>query len=398
MTSDCPPIPAIVFGGEVSGLAVVRALGRAGVTVLVPQPAHPLVRGSRWHRPLHGAPPEGSPGGELAAWLDALPYGRSVLFPCSDPWLTTMAALPAAVAAAHVPVAPRNTALERLVDKARFGDAVAELGIPAPRTVGARTAADLAALSDEELSGSFLKPVDSYAFSARHGVKGLRPADRTEAVALLASLAAEELEVVVQEFVPGPPDAHVFVDGYVDRAGTLRACLARRRLRMFPPGLGNSTLSETIMLEDAADAVATVERLFAGIGFTGLFDAEFKRDERDGVAKILEVNARPWWQLGLAAAAGLDLTLLAYHDAAGGEPPASERYRVGVRWVHPVPDARAWWRSRGMGGNPGLPVRAWLGPGNAVWNRDDPRPLLAELVIMLKRAWRRYREAAGLRK
>lgn len=383
-----------MFGGDVTGLAVVRALGRAGVTVLVPQPAHPLVRGSRWHRPLHGAPREGS-GGELAAWLGALPYRRSVLFPCSDPWATTMAALPAAVSAAHVPVAPRNAALGRLVDKARFGEAVAELGVPAPRTVRARTAADLAALSDEELSGSFLKPVDSQAFTARHGAKGLRPADRTEAAGLLAALAAEGLEMVVQEFVPGPPDAHVFVDGYVDRAGTLRACLARRRLRMFPPGLGNSTLTETIRLGEVADTVAAVERLFAGIGFTGLFDAEFKRDERDGVAKILEVNARPWWQLGLAAAAGLDLTLLAYRDAAGGEPPPSERYRVGVRWVHPVPDARAWWRSRGRDGNPGLPVRAWLGPGNAVWNRDDPRPLLAELAMTLKRARRHYREAAG---
>ena len=42
--TDRPPIPAIVFGGEVTGLAVLRALGRAGVTVLVPEPAHPLVR------------------------------------------------------------------------------------------------------------------------------------------------------------------------------------------------------------------------------------------------------------------------------------------------------------------------------------------------------------------
>ncbi len=388
MTSDRPSIPAIVFGGDVTGLAVVRALGRAGVTVLVAQPAHPLVRGSRWHRPLNGAPPEGGADGELAAWLGGLPYERSVLYPCSDRWATAIAALPAAVSAAHVPVSPRNAALERLVDKARFADAVAELGVPAPRTVPVQTAADLAALSDEELGGSFLKPVDSQAFRARYGVKGLRPSDRAEAAAMLAALAAEGLEVVVQEFVPGPPDAHVFLDGYVDRAGTLRACLARRRLRMFPPGLGNSTLSETIMLADAADAVTAVERLFAGIGFTGLFDAELKRDERDGVAKILEVNARPWWQLGIAAAAGLDLALLAYRDAAGGEPPPSERYRVGVRWVYPVPDARAWWRSRGKGGDPGLPVRAWLGAGNAVWNRDDPLPLLAELAMMLKRARR----------
>jgi predicted ATP-grasp superfamily ATP-dependent carboligase len=384
--TDPPPIPAVVFGGDVAGLAVLRALGRAGVPVLVPQPAHPLVRRSRWHRPLEGAPREGGGGGELAAWLNALPYERSVLLPCSDHWATTMAVLPAVVAAAHVPVAPRRDALERLVDKARFADAVAELGVPAPRTVRARTAADLAALSDDELRGSFLKPVDSQAFSARRGAKGLRPADRAEAAALLPGLAAEGLEVVVQELVPGPPDAHVFVDGYVDRAGFLRACLARRRLRMFPPGLGNSTLSETIPLENVADAVSGLERLFAGIGFTGLFDAEFKRDERDGVAKVLEVNARPWWQLGLAAAAGLDLAVLAYRDAAGGEPPPTDRYRVGVRWVHPVPDARAWWRSRGDSGGLGLPVRAWLGPGNAVWSRDDPRPLLAELTVVLELA------------
>ena len=381
--TDRPPIPAIVFGGDIASLAVMRALGRDGVPVLVPQPAHPLVRRSRWHRPLPGAPREGSDGDELAAWLAGLPYERTVLFPCSDRWATTMAALPAEIAAAHVPVAPPRVALERLVDKARFADTVAQLGVPAPRTVPARTAADLDALSDEELRGSFLKPVDSQAFSARHGVKGLRPADRAEAAAVLPSLAAQGLEVVVQEFVPGPPSAHVFVDGYVDRAGRLRACFARRRLRMFPPGLGNSTLSETIRLADAADAVAALERLFAGIGFTGLFDAEFKRDERDGVAKILEVNARPWWQLGLAAAAGLDLVVLSYRDAAGGEPPPTERYRVGVRWVHPVPDARAWWRSRG---GPGLPVRAWLGPGNAVWNPDDLRPLLAMLTMSLERA------------
>jgi predicted ATP-grasp superfamily ATP-dependent carboligase len=304
-----------------------------------------------------------------------------------------MAALPADVAAAHVALTPRRDALERLVDKARFAETVAEFGIPAPRTVRARTAADLAALSDDELGGSFLKPLDSQAFRERRGAKGLRLADRAAAVALLPGLAAEGLEVVLQELVPGPPDAHVFVDGYVDRAGVLRACLARRRLRMFPPGLGNSTLSETIPLTYAADAVAELKLLFAGIGFTGLFDAEFKRDERDGVAKIIEVNARPWWQLGLALAAGLDLVVLAYSDVTGGEPPPTEHYRPGVRWVHPVPDARAWWRSRGAG--PGLPVRAWLGRGNATWTPDDRAPLLAELKAVRRGAGRRVRARLG---
>ena len=363
--------------------------------MLVPQPADPLVRRSRWHSPLHGAPREGAGGEELAEWLAALPHERTVLFPCSDRWAAALADLPADAAAAHVPIVPSAAALERLGDKGSFADTVTELGVQAPRTVRASAAAGVAALSDEELEGSFLKPVDSQAFAERYGVKGMRPTGRVEVDALLAELAEDGMEVVVQEFVPGPPSAHLFVDGYVDRAGVLRACLARRRLRMFPPGLGNSTLSETIPLALAADAIAGLERLFAGIGFTGLFDAEFKRDERDGVAKVLEVNARPWWQLGIAAASGLDLAVLAYRDAAGGEPPPADRYRVGVRWVHPLPDARAWWRSRGDPGDPGLPLRALAGPGNAVWSRDDPRPLLSELAAARRLVASRVSRAAA---
>ena len=32
------------------------------------------------------------------------------------------------------------------------------------------------------------------------------------------------------------------------------------------------------------------------IQFNGLFDAEFKKDPRDGNFKLIEINARSWWQ------------------------------------------------------------------------------------------------------
>jgi D-aspartate ligase len=387
-----PPV-ALVFGGDVTALAVLRPLGRAGVEALVPGVPTALARRSRYYRRAPGSLGAEASGEALAAYLRGLPFERSVLFPCSDHWAVALAALPEDVTRAHRPVVAPRAALEALVDKARFGEATAAHGVPAPRTLRARGPEDLDALSDEELRGSFLKPVDSQAFAAQFGVKGLRLHDRAQAAERLAEVGAAGHEVVVQEYIPGPPSAHVFVDGLVDRAGELRACLARRRLRFLPP-FGNSTLSESVPLEDAGSAVASLQRLFAGIGFTGLFDAEFKRDARDGEFKAIEVNARPWWQLPLTTAAGLDVVVAAYRDAAGLLPRELGGYRVGVRWVHPVPDLRAWWAGRRdpeqLGGSP---LRAWPGAANAVFSADDPLPVLSELAFTArgaaKVAWRR---------
>ena len=160
----------------------------------------------------------------------------------------------------------------------------------------------------------------------------------------------------------------------------MRACLARRRLRMYPPEFGNSTMSVTMPLDQAGPAVESLGRLLTGIGYNGLFDAEFKYDHRDGQFKVLEVNARPWWQLEIAAASGLDLCLMAYRDALGLPFAAGGDYHVGRMWVHPVPDLRAWWAGRRAGRVAGsIPPRAFFGAANAVFSLDDPKPLADEL-------------------
>jgi D-aspartate ligase len=187
--------------------------------------------------------------------------------------------------------------------------------------------------------------------------------------------------LLLQEFVPGPPTSHVFLDGYVDRSGVMRACLARRRLRMHPRALGNSTLSVTIALDEVSEALDSLRRLFEGLGYVGLFDAEFKLDERDGLFKILEVNARPWWQLALAEASGLEVCVMAYCDALGEPLPRSSAYRIGQCWVHPVPDLQAWWAGRLHGDREGgFPLRVWFTGTNAVFSWDDPVPAAADLL------------------
>jgi predicted ATP-grasp superfamily ATP-dependent carboligase len=383
---------ALVLGGDITGLAVVRACGRNGLPVYVAGANQRLVGRSRWHRRPPGADiAETDDGDELASYLRTLPFERSVLFPCSDRWALAAASLADDVAAAHVPTVAPLAVIRVLIDKELFARAAAESGVPAPRVLRPEA---VASLSADELSSFFVKPTLSQPFVEHFRVKGLTLETHHQASELLARCSEGGMDVLLQEYVPGPPTSHVFLDGYVDRSGVLRACLARRRLRMHPRAFGNSTLSVTIPLAEVSEALAGLRLLFESIGYTGLFDAEFKLDSRDGQFKILEVNARAWWQLELATAAGVDVCLLAYRDALGQPLPHVSSYKIGQTWVHPVPDLRAWWQARRAGDRTGgFPLRVWLGGANAVFSRDDPKPAVEELALTAKRVLRRLSRA-----
>jgi hypothetical protein len=121
---------------------------------------------------------------------------------------------------------------------------------------------------------------------------------------------------------------------------------------MFPLDFGNSTMTVSIALSDAEGAVDSLRRLFEDVGYTGLFDAEYKFDERDGLYKLLEVNTRAWWQIGLWPGCGVALCRLAYRDALGEPVEPVTAYEVGRRWVHDFRDLPAWLGERGRRLNP----------------------------------------------
>ena len=372
-------MPALVLGAGVTGLAVLRACGRRGVPVYSAGTDRNLVARSRWYQRLPGDDIEETSDGErLAAYLRALPFPMTVLFPCTDQWALAVASLPDDVAASHAATVAPLDVLRSLIDKELFSRAAAEYGVPAPRVLHAT---DLDAIEPDAFQSFFLKPKNSQVFAERFGVKALQLESRAQATELLGRMVEDGVELLLQEFVPGPPTSHVFLDGYVDRSGVMRACLARRRLRMHPRAFGNSTLSVTIPLDEVSVALDSLRRLFEGLGYVGLFDAEFKHDARDGLFKILEVNARPWWQLELAGACGLDVCAMAYRDALGEPLPQASEYRIGQSWVHPVPDLQAWWTGRVHGNRAGgLPLRVWFRGANAVFSWDDPKPAAEDLV------------------
>lgn len=328
---DYPPV--VILGAGITALGVLRIAARNRLPTFVAETADPLLRASRWYRALPGdigAPDEAT----FDEWLSRLPFERAVLIPCSDSWVSKVAGLGSATRQRFSSSVSASGTLQRFVDKGKFAELLRQTGTPHPFSTAVDTPADLATVPERVFPHAILKPRDSQQFMRRYGVKALHVRSREEAARSLAPLVDEGLAMILQEFVPGPPTSHFFVDGFVDASGELRGLLVRQRLRMYPADFGNSTFMVSVPPGVAADAVDAMKTLLSHVKYRGIFSAEFKRDPRDGAFKVLEVNARPWWFVDFTARCGVDVCRMAYDDALGRPVRTTDRYQIGRRSVY----------------------------------------------------------------
>jgi predicted ATP-grasp superfamily ATP-dependent carboligase len=379
-------VPVVVLGGGVSGLGVLRAFARRSITTYLVAPPGDLAWRSRHARPAPGRS-DASAAADLPTFLTSLDLRRAVLLPCSDAWARKVAALPQDVAAHYRSSSPSADALDAVVDKANFAALTRRAGVAHPESWPLDGVASLAGVPEDAFESAFLKPRDSQAFFRRFGVKAFWVRSREEAARRLAELENTGLGMQLQRYVPGPPANHVFVDGFVDRSGVVRCHFVRRRLRMYPPDFGNSSLMESIHPAEAPDAVAAAERLVATLEYRGIFSLETKRDEKSGACHALELNPRAWWYVGFAVDCGADVCRLAYEDALGEPVATIATYRVGRRCAYPSYDWSAVRQLRG-----GVSFLSWAADmvraDQPVWAWSDPGPALGE-------AWRTLKARLG---
>lgn len=387
MTSSAPTA-ALVLGGDHTGLSVIRALARKRIPQFAAGAGDTYVSRSRWHRRLPiGAGADPGPA-SLAEFLRRQPIDRMVLIPCSDAWAAAVAALDPTITHRFPASLPPSESVGICLDKARFAEALKGLGLPHPRTVRIDDPDRVSELWDS-LRQPFLKPRNSQAFRARFGTKGLRVATREEAVRRARETRDAGLDLLLQEYIPGPARSHHFVDGFVDRAGTVRARFARRRVRSHVEPFGDSSCMVSIPLEVARAAVGTLDRLLPALRYRGIFNAQFKHDERDGQFKLLDLNPRPWGGVSLAVSCGVDVVEMAYRDALGLPVETVVKYPIGRHWVHHTRDAAVCWRLLREGNlHPAAWLRTWVGAVHPVFRWSDPAPAAAMLLKNVRAALR----------
>ncbi len=381
-----PQLPVLILGSHITALGVLRVLVGRGIPCYVVDRTSDIIRRSRWYRPTERTLAETADSEVLGEFLQSLNLPGAVLIPTSDGWTHAVAGLAAEVRQRFPVSVPPRDAVEQFVQKDRFRALVDRLEIPYPRTLPLRGLADLDLATDDDLANGFLKPTDSQHHHEVFGTKGSFVQSRGEAARLVERASAAGITLMLQEWIPGGPSKSVLVDGFVDRHGTLVTIMARRRVRMEPPKIANSSAAVTIPLAEAKEAADVLPRLLAEVSYRGIFNAEFKFDERDGHFKILEINPRPFWLIAHVAKAGMDLPWMSYLDARELPVPPSPPYRAGRYGLVEIPDAAALLRAWSSFHRPEGPVlRPWLRGDRALFWWRDPLPAVVDVWRAIRR-------------
>lgn len=377
--------PAIVLGTGLTVLGVLRCLARTGIPAVCVSEAPDFEAASRWYVPASRRVPAWASADDLLAALASSSISSGVLIPCSDHWAVEAARLAARQDHPFRSSCADAGVVSLLIDKDGFRSHLERAGVPHPFTRPVSDETELVSLMESAPDGVFLKPTDSQRFVATFHRKAFPVATVDEAVERFREARAAGIDLVLQEYVAGGADRHIFVDGFVGRDHRLHATFARRRLRMHPADFGNSSAVVSIDTSEVPDAIDSLGRLFRSARYRGIFSAEFLDDGRDGRMKLLEVNCRPWWYVEFAARCGVNVVEMAYRDALGEPPPTPRSIRVGVELVYGYYDYHACRRLVAEGRmRRGACVRSWARSEKAIFAADDPRPAIVNFLRRLR--------------
>lgn len=319
----------ITNGDTRPALAITRSLGLQGHEVIVAAERHPsLASASRFcaGRETYPAPDHGGDAFVRAIADIAARRQVGLLLPVTEIATTLLAESRHLLPNGCTLPLPATEALRIANDKSRVLALAVEMGIPVPRTVTIASRPQAAVQTGMNYP-VVIKPARSRVQAPSGWISaGVDyAADPEELRRKLDNLPTALFPVLLQERIVGP-GVGVFA---CYQEGRRVALFSHRRLREKPPSGGVSVLSESVPLDPEASGQA--ERLLSRLGWHGVAMVEFKRNDRDGSLRLMEINGRFWGSLQLAIDAGVDFPALVARMAMGETVEPVLSYRVGVR-------------------------------------------------------------------
>lgn len=239
---------------------------------------------------------------------------------------------------------PDISIVENIVNKSKQYKLAEQLGISIPKTLSPQHIDDL---KEEVISYPVLiKGVSSHRWYHEFYNKGFGVNCYSDLRKYFELALRKNLEVVIQEIVIGPNKNHFKVCAYYSREKKLLAIFSTQKTRQFPVDFG---VGSYMTSGNFPELIALGRKFFEGIDYTGMGSIEFKKDDRDGQFKLLELNPRFWQQNIQATCAGVNFPYINYLDCIGKRLDHSLSFKENIRWLDTVQDFRSFIANRKKG-------------------------------------------------
>jgi predicted ATP-grasp superfamily ATP-dependent carboligase len=379
--SSFPGSGAVVIGGDYQGLGIARNLAPLKIPVYLIDQDFCIARYSKYVKKYFRCPRING-NGDFHRFLVRLAEGERlrdwVLFPTMDMAVHVIARGRKELERHYRIPTPEWEITKYLYDKKLTYEIARETGVPVPRTLFPRDEREIMTYNLDY--PVILKPSikDNYfPFTLQ---KAVRADNREELIRRYRRMASviDPAEIMLQEFIQGCPDnLYSFCCLFSDNR--VKAKLVAKRPRQHPMQFGTATTYAYTCNIPELEEPAT--RVLKRVGYYGLCEVEFMRDQKEGAFKLLEINPRTWGWHTLGSRAGVNFSYLLYLDMNGipVQPHSSES---GVKWIRELTDsciaASEMWRRRL---NPLEYLKSVRGKKElAVYRSEDPAPFFVELL------------------
>lgn len=374
---------AVVVGGDYQGLGIARSLGRHNVPICIIDDEQSIARFSKYTTRSVRVPSLREESETVEALLDTgrrLNLQGWVLYPTRDETVAAISRHRKELAQIYRVPTPDWKAIQWAWDKRNTYQLAEQLGIPAPRRWYISSVEDLADI--DVVFPVAIKPAIKEHFFYATKAKAWRANNLAELKELFGQAAQHvgAAEVIVQELIPGDGQQQFSYCAFYKQDRPI-ASMVVRRARQHPVEFGRASTfvktTEIPLLEEMS------MRFLKAIDYYGLVEMEYKFDARDGLYKLLDVNARTWGYHSLGCAAGVDFPYLLYADQLE-MPVQVARGKPDISWIRVVTDLptslhemvarRLRWKD--------YIDSMWNADAEAVFSRDDLLPGIVEVLLL----------------
>jgi predicted ATP-grasp superfamily ATP-dependent carboligase len=336
---------AVVLSLFDTGLGVIRSLGRAGVPVLGLD-SNPIMPGfaSRFCQAKLSPDPVHEPEALLEFLMRegeklAMP---GVLMPASDAYVIFIARYREELCQHFLFTLPPDPVLECLVNKRLQYDLAEQIGIPLAKSFYPESIAEVEQIKNKLEYPVFIKPYLGHLWRETYGSahKGFKVDTPAELIARYAEIFHNGLQAMVQSIILGADSNLYEVSFYIGKNGDTQAVFTHQKIHQYPAHFGVCTCAESVYYPELVDLGM---KLMRGFDYRGISSTEFKRDDRDGQLKLIELNPRFCQQNILATDCGVNFPLIEYLDLIGEPQEPVTQYITGRKWMDLAIDFPSFW-------------------------------------------------------
>ena len=321
---------AIIIEGHVQGLANTRALGEAGIPVIVVDKENCIAKYSKYCKGFFKCPEFNTEDFFVFLMKLAEEHGLNgwSLFPSNDHAVYTISKHKIELQRYYKVITSEFNMINNIYNKANLLKLAEKNKIPIPETEyfahtdNIKTNLTFPVLTKGKTGLSFYKALGRKAYLAH---------DKSELGVQLREIAKKYPldQTFTQELIPydGTNKTISFTAFCID--GDIKAHWSGVKLREHPVEFGTATFCKSIYQKEWLEQSMV---LLKALNYTGVCEAEYLFDPRDNKYKLIEVNPRTWLWVGLAKACGINYPLIVYNYLNELEFDYPNKYEIGLKW------------------------------------------------------------------